>query len=596
MRLITREIDVGYSDRTIEPVHIRFLLREECPLPSADLIHENSHRRGRLGWIRKNTDPYRKYRKWVEEQLSTCIADNTILVLPEFGGSDDLTELMREKIKAENLRRQDERRKSQEQPGAGEAEDARDPEGEETDSAESAVRVYDTKEEPDSGEAQYCRCMIVGGTYYRWKDGQEDDAIESVCPVILPDGSLHEQLKLYPAADEEVHGCSPLEQGVLKIFQNTGWGDVAILVCSDALHGRCEPALAALRGRIDFLIVVARNSGQVLFDNLRQTAGDERWIVAYCNGYSDDSRVFTALQGERELKDSRFGTEVSIGEMHRRLAVEPRRFARRPQIVGFDPRPRHYAVSVRSTMDFRRYPKVLAVGSHFDDIWLGCSATLMLLHEVYGAQVVCTSLCTHYPHLYFGYYDLMHRTGELNDFCRRLCRKLGFAWIEDGVPRGAHLADRGFPQSDHDLRQSIHELWLRYRDADLVFVPRQDDAHEDHVLTARTVLARFRRATILEYEVKEFRRVPFQPSLVVDVTRKSRRRLEIDERNVFEPGGSFAEKKAFILENGFGSFLRGELPRTFETVSTLGRMRVRSSESSGEPAFAEAFATEILIS
>jgi LmbE family N-acetylglucosaminyl deacetylase len=586
MQLFTRVIDVGYSDRSIQPVNIRFVLSAEYPFPSSALVNENRFRRGTLGWIREATPEFQTYRAWVEQRVSEWIADDTIIVLPEFGGSPQLTTWMVVRMQEENARLEREFHESRAREAA---------ESEQTEPEEQSAGATADPPPVAGARPENRRCIIVGGTYYRWQDAASRQAIESVCPVILPDGSVEEQLKLYPAADEQEFGCSPLEQGLLLVFQNTGWGDFAVLICSDALHGRCEPALAQLRGRIDFLIVVARNSGQVLRDNLRQTAGDERWVVAYCNGYAADSAIFTPVYGERMVPDSGVGAVINVEGLHRKMAEEPGMLARRPQIAGFEPRPRHYSVSVRSTIDFRRFPKVLAIGSHFDDVWLGCSATLMLLHEVYGAQVACASLCSHYPHPYFGQYILKDRTGELHAFCAELCGELGFTWIDDGL-RNANLADRAFPAALNEVEKSVEALWNVYRDADLVFIPRQDDAHEDHVLTAKTVLKRFRRATILEYEVKEFRRVPFQPSLVVDVTRVSRRGLAIGEHRL-EPGHYFAEKKAFLLEKGFGiAFLRGKLPSIFERYSTLGRMRVRSAESSGEPRFAEAFATEILIS
>lgn len=548
MQLFTRVFDVGYSDRAIEPAEIRFILNDALPFPSADLIQKRSKVAGEFGFMDTSSAEWPSYLSFAKREIRKHLKDNVLVVLPEFGGSEPLTSWI-----AKTLRR----------------------------------------------HGSEARCCVVAGSYYRHRDG----AVQSVCPVVLPDGTVIEQLKFQPALDEKDHGCTPQTHGILHVFQNTGFGDFAVLVCSDALPERCEPAIEALRGRIDILVVIARNLSEDLPNHLRRLSAQERWVVAYCNGERADSGLYLPLHHERPRQGSERGGEINIMGLHRKLIESPELFARITEATRFAPQPRHFSTSGRSAIDMRRYPKVLAVGSHFDDIWLGCSATLMLLREVYGASVCCISLCTDYPNPYFGQYRLKDRTGELNAFCKKLCDGLGFHWVQDLPAPTGNITDREFAGNAHELRQQIFHLWKRYQDADLVFVPRRDDAHEDHVLTARMVLAQFKKSTVLEYEVKEFRRIPFQPSLIVDVSRRSRRELLLDGETIFAPAddgtpaaGTFAQKKARILKSGFGAFLKGEVPGTFEEDHTLGRMRVRAAESSGEPRFAEAFATEILIS
>jgi hypothetical protein len=245
---------------------------------------------------------------------------------------------------------------------------------------------------------------------------------------------------------------------------------------------------------------------------------------------------------------------------------------------------------------FRRDLRVLAIGSHFDDIWLGCSATLMLLRESYDAEIVCTDLCDIYAEPYFGRFvvDVERTRTEIRD----LCKKLFFE--EYFVERGnlGALADRDFPKQLDRLSDRIRFLHQRYHDADLVLIPRRDDYHEDHALATKEILKEFRGPMFLEYEIKEFRREPFRPSLFVDVTAKAHRGISLSEGKLKSRSVSIAEKKARIIEDLFTRIFEvpiTELPNAFSRENVLGRMALRAEEAGLDSMFAEAFATDLVV-
>jgi hypothetical protein len=536
-------VDLGCLTKLIRPVRVR-LVGGPAPFLSENLIRSESTERGTFGFIDSSSEAYRQHVRWAQESIGAHCDDDpdacSIIVLPEFAGSPEIEEWIITRLK---------------KPG--------------------------------------CRCVVIGGTYYRYTS---DGRIESVCPIVLPGGHVHYQLKFKPSPFESRCGCQMPPLPSVLIFRNTGFGDFAVLVCSDALQDRGTEVFAALRGRIDLLVVPARNRADDLPNYLRTLARNEGWAVVYCNGLDDHSKVFSPLHsnGQQPVHDP-----LDLREMQRQFVEDPD-LVRQPTRTGFHPRPRHWPATVGSPIDFARYAKVLAVGSHFDDVWLGCSATLMLLKEVYGAEVHCTSLCNNYSHPYFDRYDLKD-IKHLHDNLGLLCEALDFRWVPSDAgnhPDRGDLEDRAFMKNLPCLQDRVGTLLEMYQDADLLFIPRQDDVHDDHVATARAFLSQFRRALVLQYEIKDFRQAPFRPSLIVNVGGRSRAALEFPGLGeIFAEGeGSFAKKKAIILERFFRQMLGGGLPPTFDQDHCLGRMRVRAAESSGEAEYAEAFAAEILIS
>ena len=556
-------VDVGVRVPVISKCEVRFGVGAR-PYPHPDVIQQSSRKPGAFGHIDRTNGRWTEYLADIRKRVDSQIGNNRLVVLPEFAGSPELERHVR-----------------------------------------NTLRQAKTN------------CCVVAGSYYTTKDG----ITTAAASIILHDGRVFRQRKFEPSDEEEKSGagCKAQPNAPLYVFQNTGFGDFAVLICSDATGERVRKYRDALGGLVDILVVVARNKSRRLTSSLTESSANERWAVVYCNGLRNDSDVLLPLRlpGRRnpasvpssEITTRKSSHGVDIYGLHHMMAQErdwrasePTRITTELRVTersGFRPQSRHWPSSMRrGGLDFRRFAKVLAIGSHFDDIWLGCAATLMVLEESYGAEVVCETLCDHYDKPYFGRFDLKDRGGALEGINRDLCHQLNFRYHKQHrKPEGHELSDRSFVEKQGELRARIQGLWETFRDADLVFVPRRDDAHDDHVLTARTVLAQFKQATVLEYEVKEFRRIPFQPSLVVDVGGTSRRPLALGGTNVTaSPRNTFAWKKALILRHSFEKLLGGPPPGNFGYSHTFGRLSVRAAESSGDVRYAEAFSTEVLVS
>jgi LmbE family N-acetylglucosaminyl deacetylase/predicted amidohydrolase len=544
-----RNIDIGYSPE-LGSVRIVFLVPKR-PFPSLRLLNMSGDEfpRGKWGFIDEDCAEGKQISQTILRELERLARPNTIIILPEFGGGPKLTEKICSLLKKLNKQ----------------------------------------------------ACYVVAGSYYSRRNGK----IASVSPIVRGDGTLNEQFKFDPSDVEKELGCEPHHDKPFYVFQQTGFCNFAVAICSDALLARIERFRVELRQhQIHLLIVPARNRSTQLTNQLQTLSATEGILIAYCNGISAekdvDSCVFTPSKSKRRLSVSRSSNSqcaqcvINIEKFYEN-SQNDRMSSQRVDV--FDPRLIPWTTN--SPLIFRQHPKVLAIGSHIDDIWLGCSATLMLLSERYKAQVVCSDLCDNYPYPYFGMYEINDR---VHSRIEELCKKLRFKRYDRGWERQKNaLTDREFPSLLRALSTRVEYLYNKYGDADLVFVPRQDDFHEDHALTSKEVLKEFRRSLVLEYEIKEFRRAPFHPSLLVDVTAKSHQEFTWASHRATRvickaSEVSFAEKKARILAEVFPTiFGSPELPSTFSKDYVLGRLSIRAVEAGLDGTYAEAFAGDHVI-
>jgi LmbE family N-acetylglucosaminyl deacetylase len=442
------------------------------------------------------------------------------------------------------------------------------------------------------------KCVVIGGSYYRQR---EDHSIESVCPIITPS---HEkpfyQEKLLPSPRERTLGCSAAEGGTLSIFSNTGFGDFAVLICSDALRELDRNSqVDRLRDEIDILVVIARNRSQALPHHVRDLARIYRWVTVYCTSIPDAyaSEVSLPYREQQPVPESSTGYErLDLRQLSEATSqyllgnIQTSNLTEVADAPGFKATPRHWPSRRLNSIGFRRHLKVLAIGSHFDDLWLGCSGTLMLLRELYHAQVVLTHFCDQYPHDYFGYVKI--DSSRLNGVIAHNAQRLAFEWLP---PTNRGISDRNFRGSRAELGKAFEAIKEKYFNPDLVLVPRRDDAHEDHVLTTREALITFRLANILEYEVKDFRQAPFKPTFFVDLSYTSNWDFTSrDGTTLFKAGtGTFAEKKARILAKGFEEIVTAYTPPSFQQEKVLGRMAFRA-EGGRIGNYAEAFVADVV--
>ena len=132
--------------------------------------------------------------------------------------------------------------------------------------------------------------------------------------------------------------------------------------------------------------------------------------------------------------------------------------------------------------------RVLAVGSHADDIEIGCGGTIMRLAESCPEIEVCWVV--------------------LSAVDERACeaRASADAFLE-GVARRRILTgefrDGFFPYCGGQIKQFFEDLKRTYA-PDIVFTHYRADLHQDHRLVSELTWNTFRDHLILEYEIPKY--------------------------------------------------------------------------------------------
>jgi len=134
-------------------------------------------------------------------------------------------------------------------------------------------------------------------------------------------------------------------------------------------------------------------------------------------------------------------------------------------------------------------PTVLAIGSHADDIEIGCGGTLLKLASLYSGLVV------HWVVL--GCAD-EERARE----AERSARSLLDGAAELSITLG-RFPDAFFPYSGGDVKRFFEELKGKLA-PQLIFTHYRDDLHQDHRLACELTWNTFRDHLILEYEVPKY--------------------------------------------------------------------------------------------
>jgi LmbE family N-acetylglucosaminyl deacetylase len=152
--------------------------------------------------------------------------------------------------------------------------------------------------------------------------------------------------------------------------------------------------------------------------------------------------------------------------------------------------------------------QVLCLGAHPDDVEIGCGGTLLEL-----ASRPETSVST---------VVLTGKAGRRDE-------------AQNATPRffpGAQvtvldLPDSRLPQHWNGVKEALEELGQRHR-PDVLFVPRIDDAHQDHRLLGRLASTVWRDALILNYEIPKWDADLMPPTHYVTVSAtNARRKVEL---------------------------------------------------------------------
>jgi len=195
--------------------------------------------------------------------------------------------------------------------------------------------------------------------------------------------------------------------------------------------------------------------------------------------------------------------------------------------------------------------KILCLGSHSDDIEIGCGGTILRLlsgqSEIEVAWVV------------FG--SSNKRDQEARDSADRFlvqAKKKNVAV--------KNFRDGFFPFEGAQIKDYFEEL--KAVSPDLIFTHNRKDAHQDHRLIAELTWNTFRNHLILEYEIPKYDGDMGQPNLFVPL-----------EQEIYE------KKVRYIVE----SFETQRSKQWFGKDTFLALMRLRGMECVAPSGYAEAF-------
>lgn len=196
--------------------------------------------------------------------------------------------------------------------------------------------------------------------------------------------------------------------------------------------------------------------------------------------------------------------------------------------------------------------KILCLGSHCDDIEIGCGGTILKLIESYQNSVF----------YWVVFSSNQTRTDEARESANTFLnntksKNVVFKNFRDGF----------FPSSIRDIKEYFEELKHNFS-PDLILTHYRNDLHQDHRLISELTWNTFRNHFILEYEVPKYDGDLGSPNFFV----------HLDE--------SMCRRKIQYILNCFKS----QKERSwFEEETFFAMLRIRGIESNSPSKYAEAF-------
>jgi LmbE family N-acetylglucosaminyl deacetylase len=195
--------------------------------------------------------------------------------------------------------------------------------------------------------------------------------------------------------------------------------------------------------------------------------------------------------------------------------------------------------------------KVLCLGSHSDDIEIGCGGTVLRLANRY---VDCE-----FHWVVFSAVGVRAQEAQ--------CAASLFAGNRLKGPLLKTFRD-GFMPFEGEKVKAVFENELKQLSPDIVFTHNRKDAHQDHRLIGELTWNTFRDHLILEYEIPKYDGDFGQPGVFVSLERE------------------ICEKKVHYITDSFAS-QRGK--RWFQAEMFFSLMRLRGMECNSPSGYAEAF-------
>lgn len=194
---------------------------------------------------------------------------------------------------------------------------------------------------------------------------------------------------------------------------------------------------------------------------------------------------------------------------------------------------------------------VLCLGSHSDDIEIGCGGAILQLVD-------------QYPGSRF-HWVVFSAVGVREAEARRAAELFGGPGLKG--PLLKTFQDGFMPYAGSDVK-AVFETELKQISPDLIFTHNGKDAHQDHRLISELTWNTFRDHLILEYEIPKYDGDMGQPSVYVPLTQDT------------------CQKKVRFLMDAFQS---QRSKRWFEESTFMALMRLRGMECNAPSGYAEAF-------
>jgi LmbE family N-acetylglucosaminyl deacetylase len=200
---------------------------------------------------------------------------------------------------------------------------------------------------------------------------------------------------------------------------------------------------------------------------------------------------------------------------------------------------------------------ILCLGSHSDDIEIGCGGAILHLAD-------------QYPGSRF-HWVVFSATGVRGAEARRAAELFAGSNLQEPLLKS--FQDGFMPFCGGEVKAIFEELKGKIS-PDVIFTHNRNDAHQDHRLLAELTWNTFRDHLILEYEIPKYDGDLGQPSVFVP--------LSLDECQ---------KKVRFIME----AFQSQRSKRWFEEGTFMSLMRLRGMECNAPSGYAEAFYSRKLV-
>jgi LmbE family N-acetylglucosaminyl deacetylase len=200
----------------------------------------------------------------------------------------------------------------------------------------------------------------------------------------------------------------------------------------------------------------------------------------------------------------------------------------------------------------RRGLNVLCLGSHSDDIEIGCGGTILRLAQ-------------EYPESTF-YWVVFSAVGARATEAQ--CAAVRFTASTKLVGPVLKTFRDGFLPFDGAAVKAVFEELKNEMSPDVIFTHNRKDAHQDHRLVAELTWNTFRNHLILEYEIPKYDGDLGQPSVFVP--------LETE---------TYQHKVRVIMD----TFKSQHSKHWFQPETFLSLMRLRGMECNAPTGYAEAF-------